>query len=239
MRDKKPARARPYPLGSIPHEIIVQAAKLIVYKVAVGQPDIGGDTWASIFASAVGGEHLGAPLGLADIVRENCCWSAKTIQHENPYKTDKLRLIVGRNSPEHSFGISNPMADIEKTGQAVLNIWNERVDIAANEHEDIRMIVLIRDMDGLRFSLFESEINRFVTADYSWKKNKRGNLEGYNKADGNHEFTWQPHGSQFTLLRRVPGSATRFSIRRPGTLDFDRVMNEIGFEEDWVTVEYD
>lgn len=221
----------------MPPELIVTAARHIVYNLAVGRADLDGNTWADIFAQAVGGVHLGAPLGLADIVRENCAWSAKTVKQSNPFRTDKVRLIVGRNSPEHSFGISDPLLDIQRTGRAVLAIWNARVDIAAGEHEDLRMIVLVRDMNRLRFSLFESEIGRFAVDDYAWRKNRNGNLEGCDKGSGEHAFTWQPHGSQLTILRRVPGSAVRFSIRRPPMLDFDEVIRQVKFDENWVKFE--
>ena len=224
-------------MGSIPHDLIIRVARRLAYNIAVGRP-IDGDAWADIFAQAVDGEHLGKPLGLADIVWKNCAWSAKTIKHANPHKVGRVRLIVGRNSPDRSFDIPNPHADIKATGRAVLGIWNERVDIAAAEHEDLRMIVLIRDMSRLRFSLFETEVARFADLDYAWEENKRKNLVGRNKASGEHEFTWQPSGSQFTMIRRVPGSAIRFSIRRPPTLDLhDEVIQRIGFTNDWVRLE--
>ena len=224
-------------MGSIPRDLIVRAACHVVYNLAVGRTDIDGNTWADIFAKAVDGKHLGAPLGLADIVRDNCAWSGKTVKNSDPYRAKSVRLIVGRNSPEHSFGIPNPFSDIRATGRAVLAIWNARVDIAAGEHEDLRMIVLIRDMNRLRFSLFETEIGRFVADDYEWEKNRNGNLIGRNKADGVQEFTWQPHGSQLTILRRVPGSAIRFSVRRPPMLDFDEIMRRVKFDDSWVNFE--
>jgi len=30
------------------------------------------------------------------------------------------------------------------------------------------------------------------------------NLEGYDRSGDAHVFTWQPHGSQFTIIENVP-----------------------------------
>jgi len=38
-------------------------------------------------------------------------------------------LISGRSSPDYSYGISDPHENVQKTGRAVLEIWNERVNI--------------------------------------------------------------------------------------------------------------
>jgi len=49
-------------------------------------------------------------------------------------------------------------------------------------------------------------------------------------------FTWQPHGSQFTILYDIPVSARKFKIKRPPVLDFEKIMESIGFEHSWVTI---
>ena len=51
-----------------------------------------------------------------------------------------------------------------------------------------------------------------------------------------HAFTWQPHGSQFTILYDIPVSAKKFKIKRPPVMDFEKFMNNSGFDESWVTI---
>ena len=145
-------------------------------------------------------------------------------------------MISGRNSPDFSYGISDPHADPQKTGTAVLGIWNERVSIAVDEYVNLRSAILVRNVNKLEFSLFETEINRFVTSEFVWRWNRRGNLEGTERTHNEHKFTWQPHGSQFTIMYSVPSSAVRFQIKRPPVLDFNKTMEQIGFDESWVSI---
>ena len=52
-----------------------------------------------------------------------------------------------------------------------------------------------------------------------------------------HRFTWQPHGSQFTIIRDVPGSARKFSIDRNVPLvSPNAILASIQFEESWVNI---
>ncbi len=39
---------------------------------------------------------------------------------------------------------------------------------------------------------------------YHFKWNKNNNLEGYDKETDKHRFTWQPSGSQFTIVEEIP-----------------------------------
>ena len=166
---------------------------------------------------------------------EGCSWSAKTVQSKRPFTQESVRLISGRNSPSFSYNITDPLFDVQKTGDAVLRIWNERVNQSFNTYEDLRIVVLIRDMDRYHFTLFESEAARYVPGDYEWRLNINNNLQGYERASGVHRFTWQPHGSQFTVIKSVPGSACKFRIKRHvGVLGPDKVLSLIGFKEDWI-----
>lgn len=51
-----------------------------------------------------------------------------------------------------------------------------------------------------------------------------------------HKFTWQPHGSQFTILYDLPSSVKKFKVKRPPVFDFENMIKEIGFDESWVTI---
>ncbi|NOS87504.1 MAG: hypothetical protein HOP34_03010 [Methylococcaceae bacterium] len=173
---------------------------------------------------------------MADVVVAGQAWSVKSVQDTNPHDCRSLRIISGRNSPDFSYGIENPHADIQATGKAVLGIWNQRVNIALEKFDFLRTAILIRNVNTLEFTLFEEETNRFNTNEYRWEINKRGNFEGFDKTNNQHKFTWQPHGAQFTIKYAVPASAIRFQIKRPPILDFAETLRQIGFDNTWVSI---
>lgn len=213
----------------------LRIARQIVHRLAVGVADISGEDWGEIFARAIDGTHRSSPVGITDVMWNGCSWSVKTVKAIDPFRQQRVRLISGRNAPVYSYGISDPLADIAATGRAVLNIWNERVNQSLYDYDDLRVVVLIRNMDVLEYTLFEYEAGRYSPADYEWRLNARGNLEGFNVTSGEHCFTWQPHGSQFTVIKQVPGSAYKFRIvRHPGVLEAQRILDLIGFQDDWV-----
>ena len=164
----------------------------------------------------------------------NTAWSAKTVKSANPVSTNRVRLISGRNAPVFSFGNDDPFADVQETGNQVLQIWNARVEEASQQYPQLRTVILMRDMEGFRFKIFETQTSQFDPADYRWGRNARNNLEGRAVQGGTHTFTWQPHGSQFTILRPVSGSARSFEVRKPGTLDPQQVLASLGYANNWV-----
>lgn len=235
LRGKAKARNERYPLGEIPDSVVINVGRLIVHRLAVGHADITGDDFGGIFASAIGGEHFYKPIGVTDVVWDGCSWSVKTVGAKEPFKQTTVRLITGRNSPVYSYGITDPLANVGNTGAAVLNVWNERVNQSFNDHDDLRVVVLMRNMDTLEFALFEYEAGRYTSEDYEWRVNAHGNLEGYVRGKDIHCFTWQPHGSQFTVIKQVPGSAYKFRItKRPGIIDPQRILASVGFDEKWI-----
>ena len=166
-----------------------------------------------------------------------CAWSLKTVKAPRPFAAQRARLISGRNSPDYSLGLENPHANPAATGSAVLSIWNARVNEAMGEHEDLRIAVLVRNIEAREFVLFEEESSRFIPADYEWSFNKRNNLEGRYKATGAHRFTWQPHGSQFTIIRDVPSSARRFSIGpNVALVDPEAILAYVNFRPEWIEI---
>lgn len=237
LRDnKKRGPFELYPLGQIPNEMLYEMGKQFAYKYLVGVRDLTGSDWGDVFAAGIGGVHLDSPLGLADVVYESQCWSVKTVKHAKPHTQGKVRIISGRCSPDYSYGITDPHEDVQKTGTAVLSIYNERINVAKDKYESLRVAVLIRNFDTFEFSIFEHDICRYVTTEYEWRENKENNLEGIDRATGKHCFTWQPHGSQFTVLYDVPASVIRFSVKQPPVLDIERTLEQVGFAPSWVTV---
>ncbi|MCH8309133.1 MAG: hypothetical protein IIB17_01390, partial [Chloroflexi bacterium] len=181
-------------MGQLPDAVLHELGKQLVHRIAVGQSDISGDDFGTIFANAVGGIHRNRPLGIADVILNKGAWSVKTIKSQrDPFTQKTVRLISGRNSPDYSLGISDPHENPERTGRAVLEVWNARVDEALSEHNELRIVVLVRNVETRRFLVFEEEAARYTPTDFSWEYNPRGNLEGRNRVDGTHHFTWQPH----------------------------------------------
>lgn len=237
LRDRhKLVTSELYPLNEIPDEVIIKIAGYFAYLLYVGRKDISGDDWGDAFAKAIGGVHLESPVGIADVVRGKMAWSMKTVKNTNPMKVKNLRLISGRCSPDYSYGITDPHEDINKTGRAVLGIWNERINLALDNYNPVRTMVLVRSDDCLSYCLFEEEIHRFPSNEYRWEVNKNGNLIGTSKTTSKISFTWQPHGSQFTIHESVPINAVRFTIKKPPIISSDAILKSIGFDSSWVEI---
>ena len=71
------------------------------------------------------------------------------------------------------------------TGNAVLEIWNERVNIAKNTYEPLRTCVLVRNFNAMEFTILEYETTRFDPSGFEWRLNKEANVEGFDKAQVN------------------------------------------------------
>lgn len=193
-----------------------------------------------MFAVAVDGQHFAKPLGLGDVANQGTAWSLKTVKKRDPRRSKIERFISGRNSPDFSLGIADPRKDPEATGRAVLAVWNSRLNASLEEFGELRLACLIRDFELRDFCLFEQPLALFPVGDYAWRfealaSGANENLQGYEKATGEHRFTWQPHGGQFTIKRPVPGSSRYFRIVENVPLHGkEAVLEWIGFHEDWI-----
>lgn len=237
LRDShKLVTIEPYPLNEIPDEIIVRIAEYFVFLLYCGRKDITGEDWGDAFAKAIGGTHLDSPVGIADVVLGKMAWSMKTVKVSNLESVNKVRLISGRCSPDYSYGISDPHTDIQKTGRAVLGIWNERINLARDLYNPVRTTVLVRSYDCLNFCLYEEDAHRYSSNEYIWETNKNGNLQGFSVNTKQPKFTWQPHGSQFTIHSQIPKNAVRFSIKRPPIISQSQILEAIGFDSSWVKI---
>ncbi len=117
----------------------------------------------------------------------------------------------------------------------VLEIWNSRVKEVRAKFTNLRTAVLIKDKDLSKVAVFEFDTDLYPVDQYSWKWNKNNNLEGFN-SQGVHKFTWQPHGSQFTIVEDVPLNVLKLSIKKPKEISSEAVLKQIGFDDTFYSV---
>ena len=227
-----------YPLGKFPPGFALSLGREIVYLLSTRQPPtIEGPDWEQIFARCVGAQWSPSNVGLDDVQLHQMAWSAKTVKNENPFTVRHVRLISGRNSPAYSYDVDNVhKEDPDKLGGMILGIWNERISEVRSKFTTTRTVVLIKGPDLTTLSVFEEDAGRFEPADFYWEWNSKNNLEGYHKRTDVKRFTWQPHGSQFTISTNVPDNRLKLRIKRPPVLDHDAFLKAIRFDPTWVEI---
>jgi len=228
----------PYPLNEFPEDFGYKLGEEIIYIHATkNKPTLEGEEWEQIFARCIGAEWKPSNVGLDDVVLGNMAFSAKTVKNNNPSKAKKVRLISGRNSIVYSFGedkVAN--VDPDKVGEQVLSIWNERVSSIREKFSNLRTVVLLKGPNLEEVGVFEFETIRYDPELFFWGWNDRGNLEGYEKSTRKHVFTWQPHGSQFTIIEDVPDELLIVKIKKHGKADRETILKGVGFSQDWIEV---
>lgn len=229
----------PFKLNEFPASFVDTLARNIVYMMATKQGmSLEGNEWEQIFAECVGAEWKPSNVGLDDVVLNNCCWGAKTVFGKlDIAHQDKVRLICGRNAVTYSFGVDNySEIDPNELGKMVLQIWNERVSAVRQIYKFVRTVVLVKAKNYKEYLVFEVDTIRYDPELYEFKWNKRGNLEGYEKKSGMHRFTWQPSGSQFTIIEKIPRERLHISIKAPEILDKTAILKAVGFDKTWYDV---
>lgn len=227
-----------FPLNEFPKEFPFKLGKELIYLLASkGKPELEGAEWENIFAICIGADWKPSNVGLDDVVMGNTAWGAKTVKSTKPSAQKKVRLISGRNSPNYSFGErSDPETDANLIGRLVLDIWNERVSSIREKFKHLRTIVLIKSNDLSEVVVFEFETIRYDHERYNWEWNKNKNLVGTLKRTNEHCFTWQPHGSQFTIIEEVPEKSLVIRIKQPKKLDKEKTLLALGFDKSWITI---
>jgi hypothetical protein len=229
----------PYPINDFPKDFTHSVGMEIIFMLATSRhPSLEGSEWERIFAKAIDAEWKPSNVGLDDVVKGSFAWGAKTVGNSDPHGTTNVRLISGRNNPEYSFG---NIADTDDgVGAQVLQIWNGRVEGLRNKFKELRTIVLLKPFDftaeQIAFSAFEFETVRYPEDRYRWEKNKNDNLEGFDKETGEHKFTWQRHGSQFTIKEPAPANRLKFFVKRPSSLDGKKLLELVGYDSSWVEI---
>lgn len=228
----------PYPLNKFSKQFALNLGRELVYVLASrGTPRLEGEDWEEIFARLVGAQWKPSNVGLDDIVLQQTAWGAKTVKNIKPSTVSKIRLISGRNSPIYSFG-DRKTSDVEpnELGEKILSIWNERVSGIRKLYKHVRTVVLIKSDDLLEAAVFEFETILYQVDDYWWQWNERNNLEGFAKSSNEHIFTWQPHGSQFTIIENVPEERLAIRIKKPPQLNRDDILNAMKFDASWIEI---
>lgn len=231
----------PFQLNKFPSKFIESFGAEISYLQATKDTmALEGNEWEQIFATCVGAEWKPSNVGLDDVVLGNCCWGAKTVyaSTRNLGEQRHVRLICGRNSPIYSFGEEEVAtnADPNHIGRLVLEIWNERVSGVRQIFKFVRTVVLVKSKDFSDFLIFETDTLRYDPEMFEFSWNRRGNLEGYSKKTGEHKFTWQPHGSQFTIIEEIPDSRLHLQIKKPEKVPKEVILESIGFDKSWIRV---
>lgn len=228
----------PFPLNEFPKDFPFILGKELVYLLASkGKAILEGSEFEAIFATCIGAEWKPSNVGLDDIILGNTAWGAKTVKATNPATQKKVRLISGRNSPVYSFGDTIDIHhDPNAVGQSVLEIWNERVSAVREKFQNLRTVVLVKSNDLTEVVVFEFDTIRYDPELFAWEWNKNGNLRGIEKSTTEHRFTWQPHGSQFTIIEDIPESSLLIKIKEPETLNKENILKALGFDKSWISV---
>lgn len=167
----------------------------------------------------------------------NTAWGAKTVKSTKPSAQKKVRLISGRNSPVYSYGNTiDTKADPNLVGKSILDIWNERVSAIRQKFQNLRTVVLVKSNDLSEVVVFEFDTIRYDPELFAWEWNKNGNLRGVEKSTTEHRFTWQPHGSQFTIIEEVPAKSLIICIKQPDALDKEVILKALGFDKSWISI---
>lgn len=230
----------PFDLNKFPVKFVDAFAREIAYLMATRQSmSLEGNDWEQIFAICVGADWKPSNVGLDDVVLNNCCWGAKTVftNAKDISSQKKVRLVCGRNSPIFSFGVDRITGeDPNIIGKMVLDIWNERVSSVRQIFKFVRTVVLVKAKNFSEFLIFELDTIRYDPELYYFLWNKNNNLEGYEKGSCKHKFTWQPSGSQFTILEEIPDGKLHIRIKRPQLIDKETLLQTVKFDSSWYTI---
>lgn len=228
----------PFPLNEFPKDFPFILGKELVYLLASkGKAILEGSEFESIFATCIGADWKPSNVGLDDIILGNTAWGAKTVKATKPATQKKVRLISGRNSPVYSFGETiDTHHDPNAVGKSVLEIWNERVSAVREKFQNLRTVVMVKSSDLTEVVVFEFDTIRYDPELFVWEWNKNGNLRGIEKSTTEHRFTWQPHGSQFTIIEEIPEDSLLIKIKEPETLNKEDILKALGFDKTWISV---
>ncbi|MFH1633556.1 MAG: hypothetical protein ABIG63_06040 [Chloroflexota bacterium] len=227
----------PYPLNQFPSNFGHKLGREIIFLLATkSTTDVAGKEWEQIFAGCIDATWKPSNVGLDDVVLGVCAWGAKTVKYSTPHKINRVRLISGRNSPAYSFDQTDLNANPQVLGDSVLEIWNARVESIRAKFSHLRTVVLVKSNTLTELAVFEFETVYYPIEKYTWARNERGNLEATDRTTQEHRFTWQPHGSQFTIIESVPQDCLLITLQAPQHLDKEKILKAVHYDDSWITV---
>lgn len=228
-----------YKLNQFPKKFAYALGRELIYLLATRGETVRleGSDWEEIFARCIGAVWKPSNIGLDDITYRGMAWGAKTVKNKKPFTAKTVRLISGRNSTIYSFGDSGVTSqDPNPLGAKVLSIWNERVASIREKFPVLRTVILLKADDLTEVSVFETDTVRYSEEDYHWQWNDNDNLEGLSKETNNHVFTWQPHGSQFTIIETIPGDRLKLRIRKPPAIGREQTLKALEVDDSWIEI---
>ncbi len=191
-----------------------------------GRLELDNEEWARTLERATRSESSGRAI----LRRARCfrVWHPFATRHVS--LTNTLHLPV-----DFDKAVSECAADPNKLGAMILETWNKSLSVVRGFDEE-RFSVLFAGKDSSSAVFFEVPIVSFEPSEYVWEWNEDEGLDGYEKGTDVQRFTWQPHGSQFTVISRVPDNRLKLRIRRPQLLDRDSVLEQLKFDPSWVEI---
>ena len=187
--------------------------------------------WTSLFARIVRADRVSLDYYWSVMVRDEIAWCAKVLNILHPHNARHVDLIFDDFAREDGH-----TEDPNQLGEMILGIWNARITDVRKKFATTRTVVLIKGEDLSTVSVFEEEALKYLPEDYEWEWNQRGNLEGYLKGTDVKKFTWQPHGSQFTITTKVPDNRLKLRIKRPPAFSRDEVLTQLKFDPSWIEI---
>ncbi len=103
----------------------------------------------------------------------------------------------------------------------------------------------MKSNDLCELGIFEFDTVLYDPDLYEWQWNEHNKLLGFRKRDSFHTFTWQPHGSQFTIIETVPEDLTVINIKPDYQFNMnqsvsdeikDMVLKSINYKESWINI---
>ena len=191
-----------------------------------GRLEIDNEEWARMLERATRAESSDRAIQR----RARCfrVWHTFEIHHVS--LTNTLHLPM-----DFDKAVSECAADPSKLGAMILGAWNKSLSIICGFDEE-RFSVLFAGMDSPCAVFFEVPIIPFEFSEYDWDWNEDDGLDGYVKGTGVQRFTWQPHGSQFTITTAIPDNRLKLRIRQPPRLDREEVLTQLKFDPSWVEI---
>lgn len=192
--------------------------------------------WTRIFARCMGGDCL-SNEDKAEVIlpASGTIWSTKILPNFNPFGVHHVVLDQGCiHTGIHSSGVQ--AMDTSELGTKVLKIWNSRVAELRTHFPNVCTVVLLKGDSLSRVSVYEEETIQFLPEKYYWQWDEHGNLEGCEKGTNTHRFSWQPHGSQFTVVSDVPDNRLKLRIKRPPVISQSAVLDSIAYDDSWIEI---